>query len=363
MSEPQYYFANISVSKNFLIQTHAHPLLAEIKELRVDDGFYLRMWESSSDPHITTFGGVFGVQFKSSAEIESFAEALKSVLTKHKIGEEHADNLLYFMKFYGEDVEKESLANNEYNRLIEYTHFILDLQKNAEAHALRYSKDKHYKRVDDPYTKEYFFARTTLFDKYTLDEIIEDRPQENPGDIVSYLRFNIGITELYVPYDVVFTLTSHDKLKNFDGETVDQFNLPRYLQSELLNFTLSYMLNAHKVNNTPFYKTITRAPLSADDFRKLYRQYQRKVIKQNSSILRIGSVITDYLINQNLIKSKRSIASFLFEYFALFKVLRIKKPKSFPEDYSKLSRFYIENGITSETIRLMMKEVSEVGEI
>lgn len=363
MPENQYYFSKISLSKTFLIRTHAHPQLTELKGIAADDPLYLKMWDSTPDYSILTFGGIFDRQFKSSSEIESFTEALKAVLAKHNIAEQHADNLLYFMKFYGEDVEKESLANNEYNRLIEYTQFILDLQRNAEAHTLRYSKDKNYKRVDDPYTQEYFFARTTLLNKYTLEEIIEDRPEDNPGDIVSYLRFNIGITELYIPYDVVFTLTSHEKLKNFDGETVKHFNLPRYLQSELLNFTLGYMVNAHKDNNTPFYKAITAAPLSADDFRKLYRQYKRNVIKQNSSILRIGTVITDYLINQDLIKSKRSIASFLFEYFALFKVLRIKKPKSFPEDYSKLSRFYIENGITSETIRLMMKEVSGVGEI
>lgn len=363
MSEPKYYSQQISIPREFLIKTYAHPLLAQVKDTTEENETYRGFWKNTPDPYIDTFGGVSGTQFRSKEAIISFNEAFNRILSKHRIGSEHKHKLLYLIRFYGEDVEKQSVNNNRYNRLLEYTKFILDICRNSEIHIHRYSKNKDYQIIHDPYTTEYFFARTSVVEKYPIEEIIEFRPNDNPGDIISYMRFDIGLTELYVPYDLAFNLASEQKLRNFDGVIVPKFDIPQRLQAELFKYTFNCMLEEHRLNNTNFYKTISETPLTADDFKKLYRKYKRNVISQNESLIQIGTVISEYLTDNKLIKSKLAIAGFLFDYFAIFKLLKLKNPKEFPKNYEDMSRFYNQNGITSETIRLMMKEDKQVGEI
>jgi hypothetical protein len=281
MSEAINYSQEITINKKFLIWTYAHPLLATIPGTTVDDEFYLSMWANQPDINVNSFGGLYGEQFTSTDQLISFNKAFDEMLGKHRINPTHQNELLYLVRFYASDMDQQSLNNNQHNRLVEYTRFILDITKNSEKHISSYLKNKAYKVIHDPYTKEFFFAKHTLFDKYTIEEIVEYRPRDNPEDIVSYMRFMLGCTELYVPYDLAFTLNGSHDLKNFDGETVAQFEIPGYLQSELFRYTFEYMIEAHRTINTPFYNTIITAPLTSDDFKLLYKQYKKKSLKPN----------------------------------------------------------------------------------
>jgi len=325
--------------------------------VNASDENYLKLWANKPDTSIESFGGLHNTQFTTRESLQSFDEAFDKVLIEYKINTKHKDNLLYLIRFYDVDDGKQSLSDNDHNRLIEYARFILDIHHNSMAHIGRYIKNKEYQTIYDEGPNEYFFVKKSLLEKYSIEEIIEYRPNQVPGDAIYYMRFNVGLTELYVPYDLIFNLSSTEKLKNFEGAETDDIKIPSYLQSELFKYTFNFMIEAHERANSEFYQAISCKTLNDEDFKKLYNQYRRKSPKQNGSIIKLSVVISDYLIQNNLLSTKRSIASFLFKYFALFKVLRIKSAVSFPDSYEELFKFYFENNVTPETIRLLMKDV------
>jgi hypothetical protein len=224
-------------------------------------------------------------------------------------------------------------------------------------------KNKEYQMIHDEATAEHFFAKKTLLDKLSLEQICEDRPNDTPGDLVQYLRIKIFQTELYVPFDMIFSIISDRNLKGFEGEKIANITIPPYLQSEVFKFTIDYMLDEHKRNNTDFYKALNTPGLSRSDVTKFYNQYKKHNISYTQSMLRIGMVIRDYLLSNKLSKNKSSVAAFLFDYFSLFKVIPLKKIIEFPTDYNQLPNFYNRNGITKDTIRYMMKDAVIVGGI
>jgi hypothetical protein len=307
-------------------------------------------------PLLNPLGGTFGVKFTNPESLASFHEAFNNVLTKFNVDKIHKNHLLYLIIFYGTDDEKMSLSDNEHNRLIEYVKFILNIHQNSVMHFNKYLKDKNYELIHDEGPNDYFFARKSLFKKYSPEDIAECRPNDEPGDTINYMRFFIGATELYVPYDLMFKLSSNHALRSFEGAIVTDFDIPPYLQSELFKYTFNFMIDAHKRADSPFYQTISTKPLSEDDFKILYNQHKRKSAKLNHGLYKIGTIISDYLIENKILKSKRTIASFLFNYFALFKILRVKGQQVLPESYGDLTSFYIKNNITPETVRLMMRD-------
>jgi hypothetical protein len=347
----------ITLTKAFLMTTHAHPRLAPLKDIDKENEHYNRMWENSQDENKVLFGGAYGNQFSSIEELKAFDMAFNSIMVKHGIDAKHKDPLLYFISFLGEEFERQSLNNNQANRLLDYTKFILDLHRNCASHFEAMEKNKDYEMIYDQACKEYLFARKELIEKLGVDVIAEDRPQMNPGDIVSYIRVDIFEMELYVPYDLLFSITSDRRLRDFNGSVVPSIKLPAYLQSELFKFAFKYMLDEHKYNNTPFYQDIKKPGLIPRDFKKLYHKYGKHAISQTESLIRVALVISDYLMDQQQIKTKRAIAAFLFDYFSLFKVIQLKKAVNPPDNYNELAQFYNKHGVTSETIRLMMKDV------
>lgn len=363
MSEQLNISKIITLKKEFLMKIHAHELLAEIKGISVDDPDYIEMWKNTPDISEYHFGGAYGTQFASVEQCVSFNTAFEKVLIKNKIDAAHKNPLLYIISFLGKDYQKQSLDRNAANRLIEYTQFILDLQTNCSSHFEAMMKNKEYQRIYDEATAEYFFAKKTLLDKLPLEEICEYRPNDNPGDLVQYLRINIFQTELYVPRDMIFSIISNRNLRDFEGETIGNITIPPYLQSEVFKFTVDYMLAEHKRNDTEFYRELNIPGLTGDDVKKIYSQYKKHNISYTQSMLRIGMVIRDYLITNKLSKNKSSVAAFLFDYFSLFKVIPLKKTVEFPADYNELPNFYNRNRITKDTIRYMMKDAVIVGGI
>jgi hypothetical protein len=363
MSEQLFVSKRLSLKKEFLMNIHAHELLAQIKGINIDDLGYIEMWKNTPEVSDHRFGGAYGTQFTTVEQYLSFDAAFESVLLKNKIDLAHRNPLLYLISFLGEDYQKQSLERNENNRLIEYTQFILDLQKNCSLHFEAMMKNKEYQMIHDEATTEYFFAKKTLLEKIPIDEIIEYRPNDAPGDLVQYMRVPIFQTELYVPDDMLMGVISDRNLRKFDGEQLNNIVVPAYLQSEVFKFTIDFMLEAHKRNNTKFYKALNTPGITREEIATFYGQYKKHSISYTQSMLRVGLVISDYLISNKLSKNKSSVAAFLFEYFSLFKVLPLKTQVNFPTEYSELPNFYNRNGITKDTIRYMMKDAAIVGGI
>lgn len=363
MSEQLYVSKIITLEKEFLMEIHSHELLAQIHGISNDPEAYKEMWKNTPDISEHSFGGAYGTQFTSVEQYISFNAAFEKVLIKNKIDSAHKNPLLYLISFLGEDYQKQSLDRNEANRLIEYTRFILDLHTNCSSHFEAMMKNNEYQRIYDEYTAEYFFAKKSLLDKMPLEEICEYRPNDNPGDLVQYLRVTVYQTELYVPHDMIFSIISDRNLRGFEGEKIANITIPSYLQSEVFKFTIDYMLDEHKRNNTDFYKALNTPGLSRSDVTKFYNQYKKHNISYTQSMLRVGMVVSEYLLSNKLSKNKSSVAAFLFDYFSLFKVIPLKKMAEFPTDYNELPNFYNRNGVTKDTIRYMMKDAVIVGGI
>lgn len=350
----------INLKKDFLKWIHSHKLIDNIDR---DSRYFQTMMSNFVEETPFAFGGAYRKQFKNVEDIKSFITAFNSLLNKFKISFSHRASLLYAIVFLGENYEKQSLDINENNRLIEYTRFILDLFQTGKSHFDSIAKNPDYQMIFDEGTREYFFAKKELFKKFTLEQIVEDRPNEKPDDLVQYLRVSVYESEMYIPYDLMFTITSSKTLKAFLGNVIPNIEVPAFLQSELFKYTINYMLKAHESNNTEFYKMLSEPDLSTEDLKKIYNKFKKHRVSLPEALLRIAIIVSDYITENKLLRNKKQIGDFLFDYFALFKVIPLKKQVNFPTDYSELPLFYIKNGISRDRFRLMFKNVDTVEEI
>jgi hypothetical protein len=363
MSEQLYVSQKINLQKDFLMRIHSHELLTQINGLSYDDGIYKKMWENHPNIIEHRFGGLYGTQFLTVDDYLSFSNAFDSALVKHNIAIKYKSNLLYLISLVGEDYQKQSSVKDRLNRLRAYARFILDLHANCSAHFDSMVKNKEYQMIFDEARNEYFFARKTIFESMPLEEIVEYRPNVTPGDTVWYLRIPIYETELYVPDGMLFTIISDRKLKTFEGEAIADLMVPHFFRSEIFKYTVSQMLEEHKKYDTDFYKALSGSGATRSDFTAFYNQYKKHNINFNQSVVRVGKVISDYLIDNKLSKNKSSVSAFLFDYFSLFKLIPLKNEIEFPVDYSEIPKFYNRNGVTKDTIRNMMKDAVIVGGI
>ncbi|OKS89242.1 hypothetical protein [Mucilaginibacter polytrichastri] len=361
MSEAQYYSFTLKIPKATIARIHEHRLIDPFKGS--NEAFRNSLWKDAPDTVEHQFGGRYGTQFKIVNEVESFLNAFHAVLDNRGIDKMHLDPLLYLILFLHEDFEKQSIENNRFNRLLDYARFIMDFSNNCWSHFEMMEKKPEYKKVFDAYTQEYFFAKTELLETMEYEDLIEFVPEEkNREDIVKYLRVDVFGKELYVPEDLTFNVTANEErlLRSISGEPLNSIELPKRFREQLITYTLTAMLEEHKQHNTIFYQEFVKSDFDITEMKKVYKQYKKRALSNPTSLARVGVMVGDYLKEQKIYKTKADIASFLFEYFALFKAFRLRKPTPVPEDYSYLTRFYMDNGITTETVRLMMKDVGEI---
>jgi hypothetical protein len=355
-TEP-HYCINLTLTRNFLKWTHSHRLVDG--EGAGQDS----LWANQPDEQKFRFGGKYGTQFKNLQEVESFIIAFDGLLKRKGVDDKHKHSLFYLIMFLGNDYEQQSIDNNRHNQLLEYARFLLDLIADSSAHIAAMRKNSLYSLVYDEYTKEIFFAKKEVIASMPHEDLLEYLPYpKQADDVVKYLRIRFYDDELYVPEDMVITLQSNKgrKLKSISGAQVSQLELPKNLASETFTYIIGNMLDLHKRYNTSFYQDITKENSTLADFKSLKDKYKKHGISNTVSLAKVGVLVGDYLTKHNIYTTKRGIAGFLFEYFALFKAIGTKKPIELPDDYSELIPFYIKNHINSETIRNMMKDVGDI---
>ncbi|WP_179416145.1 hypothetical protein HDF19_08410 [Mucilaginibacter sp. E4BP6] len=347
----------LTLTRDFLKWVYSHRLLYGVGE------FQDQLWANKPEVEHFSFGGKPGTQFKSLDDAISFNIAFDAILLKHNINEKHKHSLLYLIIFLNFDYEQQSIENNRHNHLHDFAIFILDLIADSLAHIERMRKNENYQQMYDGATNEFFFAKKELVNTMPLEELVEYVPDaKHADDIVKYLRIGLYEQELYVPKDIIITVQSNQSrnLKSLSGKQVSKLELPKNLLYETFTYMISNMLNQHKRYNTWFYQEIIKANSTLADFKKLNDKFKKHTISNTKSLAKVGILVSDYLIKHKIYTSKRAIASFLFDYFALFKAINLKKPIEFPDDYSELISFYNRNGVDSETIRNMMKDVGEI---
>jgi hypothetical protein len=329
----QYTFINIKVTKEFLQWAYSHRLN------NGKDALQDYLWLNQTDTQQFSFGGRYDTQFKTLKEVESFNEAFDKLLAGKGIDKKHKYPLLYLILFLKQDTEQQSIDNNRHNHLHDYARFILDLVADSLAHIVAMRKKSAYQEIYDQTTNEIFFAKKELFNAMPLDELIEYLPDaKHADDIVRYVRIALYEDELYVPEDLVINIKSKTgrMLKSMQGGLMDSIAIPKNLLHETFSYMIGYMLNEHKRYDTNFYKEMIKDNNTFSDFKNIYSQFKRHSISNVTSLARLGNIVGDYLLLHKLCTSKRSIAAFLFEYFALFKAIRLKKDLKLPDSYNDL---------------------------
>ncbi|WP_423149718.1 hypothetical protein [Rubrolithibacter danxiaensis] len=347
MQENQHYAFQIQLSKEFLIWTHSHRLIDNVSL----DG------DSWEDLEPFNFAGRFGTQFTSVDQIQNFHKAFNNLLARKSIDYKHKPSLLYFILFFDQDTEQQSIERNNSNRMKDYANFLSDLYIQGINDIKRMSKKNDYTAVHDPYTKELFFAKNHLVDSMEMEDLIVYVPdKKHSDDIVKYLRITIGKHEAYVPKEMRLSLLSSTVIKNTLGETIQTLDFPFSIHYQLLKYTVNTMMKELKKGDEEFYNLFQDEEISVEEeLRKRYKPYKKHKISNVRPLSKLGIVITDYISENRVLKTKTDIADFLWEYFALFKAYELPKVSVLPTSYSELRNFYIQNGITKESVRLIMK--------
>ena len=356
-AEQQYYTINLNLTRDFLKWVHTHRLLDGPGEEQDE------LWARQTLVQQHNFGGKHGTQFSTIEDITSFDNAFNELLNRRNVPMEHKHSLLYIILFLHEDYEQQSIENNRNNHLYDYAGFLLNLIADSLHQMKMMRKNKAYKEVHDLTTNEIFFAKQSVFDSMPREELVEYLPDsKDADDIVRYLRIAFYQYELYIPEDLVISIQSNTRqLKSLTGATIPNVELPTDLKFEVFTFMVTAMLDQHKKYNTDFYQEMIKDESLFKDFTSIYQKtYKKYSISNSKSLAIVGTLVSDYLIHHKLYTSKRSIALFLFEYFALFKAIRLKKPVTFPESYDDLILFYNQNNVTNETIRNLMKDVGKI---
>lgn len=356
MPSQQHYTISLTLSREFLKWVYAHRL--------IDGPEFQRLWDNKPDEEEFLFGGRYGTQFSSLQEVESFNDAFDNLLAKFNIDERHKHPLLYIIMFLGADSEQQSIENNWNNHLLDYAKFITDLISDSLAHMDTMRKNKLYEEVYDEYTTETFFAKHEIINSMSYEELIEYiPPAKQADDVIKYNRVSIYGYELHVPSDLIITIQSNKgrKIKSGDGTRVEQLELPPNILLETFQYMFNNMLDSHQERNTQFYQDVTNSKTNLKDLVKSLNKNKKHTISNVLSLAKVGTILTDYLIMHKLFKSKRSAATFLFEYFALFKAIVLKKqPAEFPTNYDEFVPFYRSLGVDGEKLRNQMKDVGEI---
>ncbi|HWZ35264.1 MAG TPA: hypothetical protein VNW51_03855 [Mucilaginibacter sp.] len=358
LTDSQHYSFKITLDKEFLIWVHSH------KAVDGELGHQPEFWKSTQDKDESTFGGKHGIQFSTLDEIQLFNTEFDAILKDHKIDAQHKHPLFYMMSFLNEDYEQQSIKKNLHNELLNYSRFLLNLIADSLSHISSMRKNALYEEVFDEYTQEFFFAKKELVASMSHEDLLIHVPDaKNADDVVKYLRITIyEDAQLYVPEDLIIAIQSKKgrKLKILSGAQANLFEIPSTMKYEVFTFIVKHMVALHKRHNTQFYQDLISDNIILDDFKGIEQKFKKHNISYTSSLARVGILVTDYLLKHKLFTSKRSIAQFLFEYFALFKAIRLKNPVVFPDKYEDLIAFYIQNGANGETIRNMMKDAGEI---
>jgi hypothetical protein len=359
MSEPQYLSIVLRIPKATLVRIHEHRLINPFQG--ANEEFKSTLWQDAPEIVEHLFGGRGGTQFSCIEDIENFLTSFQKIFDSRQIDRKHIYPILYMFLFLQEDDVQQSMDMNRFNRLLEYSRFIIDVMINCRSHMQMMLKNKAYQTIYDEYTNEYFFAKRELVDTMAHEDLLEFMPnEEQADDVVKYLRIQILGKELYVPKDLIANIASDRTLRDVEGTVIPRIELPARFMQEMLESTLRSMVDDHKNNDTAFYRELSKDTIDERELIRIYKQYRKRAYSQNKALLKVAIIISDYLKENQIFKTKADISKFLFEYFALFKVFRLKTKASLPNDYAEIIPFYLKHGISGETVRMMLKDAGEI---
>jgi hypothetical protein len=331
------YSIPIKLSKEFMMKVHAHPLVAEIEGLSFDDPFYQSMWQNQPQTIKHNFSGLNYEQFQSGEEIVDFLQVFSQVLTRHKIDSSHRNNLLYLIEFYNQEQSKGHLKDLENNYLQQTGEFLIKLFLYGYRHFAQMKKaEGYFEAIDLRNGRTIFFTKSATESK-NVDDYYD-------GTTVKYHEFTFGSKMLRVPYMNV----------SLNSDT-DHFQLPDVIKYEAEKLLIENIINEHKEQESEYYKFLS--DYGDDVHRILIKDFNtRPSFSIDTTIVKVGTLVQDYLHSFYPRLTKVDLAGVLWEYFALFKVYKIKSDITPPSNYSELSNFYKNQKIDKQMVRNKFKD-------
>lgn len=341
------YSIPIKLSKEFMMKVHAHPLLSEIKGLSFNDPLFQSMWKSKPEIIEFNFGGWNRNQFKGPADAEDFRSAFQNLLKRSNIDSGHEGPLLYISAFQYLDPEKQSIKNNSFNYYQASGGFLLDLYIKGIEHFQKIENDPEYFKIDeDP--DEIFFSLLDPQEYPDLDD------HYSPGAI-TYQSFKIGKSIIRIPD--TYQLSISNSIDKKSNHIVD---IPATFTRGILDKVISNMIREHEETNTDYHEIFNEEYHNLNQLKTISKQ-KKKSVSEDVTLIKIGSVIQDYLKSNYNAITKSAIADFLWEYFSLLKAYKLKNNPVPPLDYSELTSFYISHKITKLSIKYKFKDISITG--
>jgi hypothetical protein len=341
------YSIPIKFSKQFMMKLHAHPLVADVRGSSFDDPSYQAMWVKQPDTVDFNFSGWNRNQFKNSLEAKGFNQSFKDLLERSNIDLNHLGPLLYISTFQYQDFEKQSLVNNNFNCYRDSGTFLLDLYIKGSEHFEKMLKDSKYHTIYDEQTDEIFFS---LLDPAMYDDLDD---HYSTGAVL-YQSFKIGKSVIRIPDS--YHLSLFDREKN----RAPVADIPPTFTRGILDAAITKLIKDHEEQETEYFQIFNEESHNLNQLKTITKQ-KKKLVSGDVTIVKIGSVIQDYLSANYVAMPKARITDFLWEYFALLKAYDVKADDVPPTEYSELTSFYREHKITKESIRLKFKSVDITG--
>jgi hypothetical protein len=355
------YTTSITLSKDFLINAHGHPLLASVNKMPKE--MLQEIFSVDVKEYIVSFCGSYNHKFKSDEDYAEFEAAFDAILKKHGVDERHKYSLYYYITFFNQDVERQSVTKSAYNSLLKEARFLLDLVVDSKSYFDKLIKSTAYQLVEDEESGEQVFVKKDFLKAnpgFSAAYHIND--PKRPDEVIRFTRLLIYQTVVHLHLQPNFTFKRNIERKTSKGKPDNWIELPKTMRLSLFVTIVDNILKAQKHYNTLFYQEFNRdGGYDLYDINRFSKSYYKNNISYTDALTRIGKVVSEYLMAHAGIRTQTAAAAFLFEYFALFKVYNIEK--RIPNDYLELANFYKENGITSERIRTMLKDADKAGEI
>jgi hypothetical protein len=343
-----HYQIKLNLHKSFIESTHNHPILSR-RNSNYGDWYSIALKNSPNVLEIP-WGGLDGCQFASLEEIEDFLAAFKELLKRKKISHEHQNNLLYFVNVFEDKAEEESLDNNEYNRTLEISRMLIDLMN------IKLSELK-------PEDERLLYNPKTNVNYLITDQILESISKDQyPSELFKSMPVQVIVDDRYshtknLPHDLAITFKSKSIKYNTKRKPIQEIVVPASHVQAITELIIKYTLEEARKLDAPIYKAFKEQRADKDTLKAIYESRRILQPSRNEAIVRVGTLVRDYLKDNTALTTWYQQANFLFEYFALFKVYRPKKKlPDFPTSYAELVKYYKMCNVSYKSIETMFKD-------
>lgn len=323
----------LSLKKDFLIETHLR--VEQLKDESYNEPTEsILNWQSKPEETTVNYGGIWDNQFTED-ELKEFVKTFVDLLKSKQIPiKPHMHNLLYFSMFFNEQYEQLELERNAKNALKELGKLFIDLL-NLKLTEIRPEDERIFHVSSENINDLPSHLRGQLTDEQLangfdfqitdaiLSKLSSTERDQMAHDLYKAHRISLGDRKrMYLPNDLQISITGSSVTQNFEGSPISALTIPKQYTSLILNLIVKFVVDEHERHDTKLHQIIKDGVITADDMRLIYGVRQQVRQKSNNeALVRVCSLIRDYLKKMRLITDWDQQAEFIFQYMALLSAI------------------------------------------